>query len=171
MSRGFTGDVANSVDEQQILDQYKSGQVLYFFRDYVKAIEKWQPLLNQNNASAQASMGWLYQMGLGTEKNTLKAYQLYLAAAEQENAVAQNNLGVMYEKGIEVTINLKKARYWYEKSAVNGYRFGQFNYANLLLEGEGGEKNVALAIKWYKKAAVLKVEQAIEKLSLLGEPS
>ena len=167
VSRGFTGDIASSVDEQRLVDQYKSGQVLYFFRDYQKAIEKWKPLLAENFSLAQASMGWLYQMGLGVDRDTQKAFSLYLAAAKQDNAVAQNNLGVMYEQGIEVQIDTKKARYWYEKSAKNGYRFGQYNYANVLLNGEGGAKDSSAAISWYKKAAELNVKQAIDKLALL----
>jgi len=169
VSRGF-GDVeAKSTEDKLKVEQYKSGQVLYFFGDYQKAIEKWEPLLKENFAIAQASMGWLYQMGLGVEKDTKKALQLYLLAAEQKNAVAQNNLGVMYEQGIEVNVDIKQAMLWYEKSAKNGYRFAQYNYANLLIEGVGGEKNISQAIEWYKKASVQKVKQATEKLLLLDK--
>ena len=169
VSRGFGDATVNSAEEKTWLDQYKSGQVLYFFGDYKKAAEKWQPLLKHNFGLAQASMGWLYQMGLGVEQDTKKAYALYLSAATQENAVAQNNLGVMYERGIEVKKDLTMARSWYEKSAKNAYRFAQFNYANLLFDGIGGEKNTQQAIMWYKKAAAQNVEQAIAKLASLNE--
>ena len=169
VSRGFGEVEAKTAEDNLKVEQYKSGQVLYFFGDYQKAIEKWEPLLKDNFAVAQASMGWLYQMGLGVEKDTKKALQLYLAAAKQGNAVAQNNLGVMYEQGIEVDVDMKQAMTWYEKSANNGYRFAQYNYANLLLDGTGGKKDVTQAIKWYKKASVQKVKQATEKLLLLNE--
>ena len=164
VSRGFGEVVSKNESDQLFVEQYKSGQVLYFFGDYKKAIEKWEPLLKENFAVAQASMGWLYQMGLGLKQDTKKALQLYQAAAKQNNAVAQNNLGVMYEQGIEVDIDFKQARYWYDKSANNGYRFAQFNYANLLLDGIGGKKQREKAIEWYKKASDQKVKQATEKL-------
>ena len=170
VSRGF-GDVvadSDSIEDEQNVAQYKSGQVLYFFGNYPKAITKWEPLLAQNFAMAQASMGWLYQMGLGVERNTKKAYELYLAAANQHNAIAENNLGVMYEQGIEVDINLTQARQWYKKSALSGYRFAQYNYANMLLEGLGGEKNREKAINWYKKSAAQEVKQASAKLTSLN---
>ncbi len=169
VSRGFgVTSVSPAVDES-MLDQYKSGQVLYFFGDYENAIEKWKPLLREDFALAQASMGWLYQMGLGVEKDTQKAFQLYFSAAKQGNAVAQNNLGVMYEQGIEVEIDLIEARHWYKKSGNNGYRFGQYNYANLLFDGSGGVKDILLALTWYQKAADQKVQQAIDKLLLLNK--
>jgi len=169
VSRGFGVTSVSPAVDKLILDQYKSGQVLYFFGDYKKAIEKWEPLLRQDFALAQASMGWLYQMGLGVDKDTQKAYQLYFSAAKQGNAVAQNNLGVMYEQGIEVASDLKKAREWYEKSSNNGYRFGQYNYANLLIDGSGGVKDIPLALAGYQKAADQKVQQAIDKLLLLSK--
>jgi len=169
VSRGFGEVEAKTSDDKLKVEQYKSGQVLYFFGDYEKAIEKWQPLIKDNFAVAQASMGWLYQMGLGIEKDTKKALQLYLAAAQQGNAVAQNNLGVMHEQGIEVDVDMKQAVFWYEKSARNGYRFAQYNLANLLLEGVGAKKDVLQAIEWYKKASTQNVKQATEKLLLLNE--
>lgn len=168
VSRGFGEVVAKTADDKLKVEQYQSGQVLYFFGDYKKAIEKWEPLLKDNFAVAQASMGWLYQIGLGVEKDTKKAFQLYLAAAKQENAVAQNNLGVMYEQGIEVDIDFKQARLWYEKSAKNGYRFAQYNYANVLLDGIGGKKDIEQAVEWYNKASEQKVKQATEKLQTIN---
>lgn len=171
VSRGF-GDIEASTEQDKAsVEQYKSGQVLYFFGDYKKAIEKWQPLLKENFAAAQASMGWLYQMGLGIKKDPAQAFQLYSLAANQGNAVAQNNLGVMYEQGISVEVDLVQARTWYRKSAMNGYRYGQFNFANSLYEGFGGAKDVNQAIQWYQKAADQSVEQAKNKLSQIhSEP-
>lgn len=167
VSRGFGDSFENTSPDKKLVDQYKSGQVLYLFGDYQKAIAKWLPLVENNFAPAQASMAWLYQMGLGVEKNERKSFELYQLAAKQNNAVAQNNLGVMYEKGIVVRTDKKKARALYELSAKNAYRFGQFNFANMLFDGVGGRQDKAAALIWYKKAAKQQVKQAQEKLSEL----
>jgi len=142
VSRGFGLEKSLSNSNEIALKEYQSGQVFYFFGEYDKAIEKWLPLLDLNFPEAQASMGWLYQAGLGVEKNEKMAFELYKKSAEQNNAIAQNNLGVMYENGIAVEIDFEKATYWYRLSAEQGYRFGQYNYANsLLLKNKKHKKN------------------------------
>lgn len=166
VSRGF-GYSPEGAENQQWVNQYKSGQVLYFFGDYKKALENWLPLVEKNYAEAQASVAWMYQAGLGVAKDEKKALSLYRHAADQGNAIAQNNLGVFYEQGIVVEKNLVVARQWFKKSAENGYRFAAYNYANFLLQGLGGEKNLQQAIFWYRKAADQQVKQARDKLNEL----
>ena len=81
VSRGF-GLEATSEDDEVWVSQYKSGQVSYFFGEYAKAFEKWQPLAEKNYAEAQASIAWLYQAGLGVAKDINKALQYYRLAAD-----------------------------------------------------------------------------------------
>ncbi len=175
VSRGFGLDESLYNIDRATLAQYKSGQTFYFFGEYAKAAEKWQPLLKQNFSEAQASMGWLYQAGLGVKKDEMKAFLLYMKAAKQNNPIAQNNIGVMYENGISVAPDPAKAQQWYKRSAEQGYRFGQFNYANSLLSqpadgvlGLGEMKRIKL---FFKKSADQGVLQASEKLKTLGSPN
>jgi len=166
VSRGF-GYEDESQNNQHWINQYKSGQVSYFFGDYNKALRSWLPLVDKNYAEAQASVGWMYHTGLGVEKDEARALTLYRHAAEQGNAIAQNNLATFYEKGIVVEKNLVTAREWFKKSAKNGYRFAAYNYANFLLDGLGGKKDQQQAIFWFRKAAEQQVSQAQKKLDSL----
>lgn len=176
VSRGFGLDESLITANAETVAQYKSGQVFYFFGEYKKAADKWLPLLEQQFAQAQASMGWLYQAGLGVDKDEAKAFVLYKKAAEQNNAVAQNNLGVMYENGIAVEPDFKKARYWYKLSAEQGYRFGQYNYANSLLMEKSSDKmlrqkQLSQAKLFLQRSADQGVKQAEDKLKSLAKLS
>ena len=170
VSRGF-GYEAKSEAEALWVGQYKKGQTFYFFGEHAKAFETWLPLAGKNYAEAQASIGWLYQSGLGVKQDIKKAIHYYQLASQQNHATAQNNLGVLYEKGLGVEADLVKAREWYKKSAEQSYRFGEFNYANFLLNGLGGSKDVAEAIHWYRKSADQNVLAAKEKLAELTQSS
>ena len=170
VSRGF-GLEAKSEFENAWIGRYKSGQVSYFFGEYEKAFTSWLPLANENYAEAQASIGWLYQAGLGTSKDIKKAIHFYSLAAKQHHATAQNNLGVLFEQGLGVELDLEVAREWYKKSAEQGYRFAEFNYANFLAEGMGGLKDIEQAMALYQKAADQAVEAAKGKLIELTSKS
>jgi len=167
VSRGFGLEESQGHTDEDALTQYQSGQVFYFFGEYDKAVKKWLPLLETNFPEAQASMGWLYQAGIGVEKDESKAFELYLKAAQQNNAIAQNNLGVMYENGIAVTPSVSLASQWYKRSAEQGYRYGQYNYANMLLLNKAVETDLRQARVFLQRAAEQGVRQANEKLSLL----
>lgn len=167
VSRGFGLEESQGHADDAGLKQYQSGQVFYFFGEYDKAVEKWLPLLEQNFPEAQASMGWLYQAGLGVKKNESLAFELYMKAAKQNNAIAQNNLGVMYENAIAIDKDLDMAKYWYQRSAEQGYRFGEYNLANLLLLNRASGNNLEQAKLLLQKSAKQGVQQASEKLKAL----
>ena len=167
VSRGFGLEESQGNADKLLLKQYQSGQVFYFFAEYEKAVKKWLPLLEQNFPEAQASMGWLYQAGLGVKKDEKLSFELYTKSAKQNNAIAQNNLGVMYENGITVDINLDQALYWYQRSAEQGYRFGQYNLANILLQTQTSGDSLAQAKILLQQSAVQGVQQATDKLNSL----
>ena len=136
---------------------FQSGQMAYYFGDYAKAVEHWQPLAEQGHVEAQANLGWFYQMGLGVKTDLAVAFSWYQKAAKAGQAVAQNNLGVMYEQGLHVAKDNQQAVHWYQQSAKNGYRFGQYNYAQQLDRQQQTDK----ANHWYIAAARQQVEAAI----------
>jgi len=144
----------------------EAGQLSYFFGEYKRAFTSWKPLAEEGLADAQANLGWLYQAGLGVEKDIQKAYQWYTKAADQGQAVAQNNLGVLYEYGNGVEKDLARAKSLYEKSADQGYRFAQYNLAQLILNKDIKQRDEAVG--WLKKAAAQGVVQAKDKLKSLG---
>ena len=135
---------------------FKAGQMAYYFSDYKQAYVHWKPLADSGHADAQANLGWLYQMGLGLNRNLEQASLWYHKAAKHGQAVAQNNLGVMYEQGLFHTKDIKQAIYLYRRSAENGYRYGQYNLAVQL----DSLKQISEANSWYIQAAQQGVEAA-----------
>jgi chemotaxis protein histidine kinase CheA len=84
--------------------------VVYWYR---KAAE-------QGYASAQNSLGWVYENGQGVKQDYKKAVYWYRKAAEQSNNYAQSNLGTMYRDGKGVEQNYNKSVYWYTMAIVDG---------------------------------------------------
>jgi len=169
VSRGFTQDSLDVNANQAMAKQYRAGQVAYFFGNHAKALNQWRSLAEQGYAQAQASMGWLYQAGLGVKQDNAEALKWYRLGAKQGNAVAQNNLGVMYENGIVVNKDLEKAIPWYRKSAEQGYRFAQFNLANGLLHLANGQPPIDEIKHLLTSAASQGVSQAKKQLQTLEQ--
>ena len=90
------------------------------FGEYELAFKPCKALAEQGNASAQSSLGYMYELGLGVTLNYDEALHWYRAAAEQGLARAQNNLGLLYEKGWGVPQNFIQAHAWYNIAAANG---------------------------------------------------
>lgn len=75
----------------------------------------------QNNSAALCNLGVLYRFGLGMEKDSRKAEELFLKAAEFGSAMAQRHLGTMYSEGEgDVPANFVRSRYFFEKAAAQG---------------------------------------------------
>jgi hypothetical protein len=74
----------------------------------------------QGNASAQTTLGFMYQHGKGVSQDYSEAIQWYRKAAEQGNDWAQNNLGMMYYYGLGVPQNYSEAYVWWNIAAAPG---------------------------------------------------
>ena len=66
----------------------------------------------QGDANAQYNLGWMYDNGESTLKDSKQAFYWYKKSAEQENANAQQNLGWMYDNGEGTLKDSKQAFYW-----------------------------------------------------------
>ena len=71
-------------------------------------------------ASAQYSLGFMYQSGKGVTQDHAEAVKWYRKAADQGKAYAQYSLGRMYYTGKGVTRDEAEARKWFEKAAAQG---------------------------------------------------
>jgi len=169
VSRGFASDTLSRVLDKQSGQAYRQGQVAYFFGQYQRALRIWLPLAEAGFADAQASLGWMYQTGLGVDREYTVAIKWYIFAAMQGNAVAQNNLGVMFEKGILVGQDATQAIYWYRQSATQSYRFGQYNLANQLMRQAPvvNVNEITLLLRAAVDQGVKQAEQQLEKLALI----
>ena len=100
-----------------------------------------------------ATMGRLFQDGIGVLKDEKEAVKWYMKAAEQGDAWSQNSLGACYFNGTGVAKDEKEAVKWYSKSAEQGEAVGQRLLGWCYANGNGVPKDEKEAVKWYTKSA------------------
>ncbi|MFB3087863.1 MAG: cadherin domain-containing protein, partial [Acidiferrobacterales bacterium] len=96
---------------------YKEGLAALQRGDYAAAHGEFLQLAKEGHASAQYSLGFLYDYGEGVQQNHSEAAKWYRKAAEQGLAGAQFSLGIMYESGTGVSRDLARAYKWYSVAA------------------------------------------------------
>ena len=86
--------------------------------DYATALRLFHPLADQNNASAQNNLGFMYDNGRGVPQDYAEAVKWYRLAADQGLAEAQASLGSLYEEGQGVPQDYVLAHMWSNLSAA-----------------------------------------------------
>ena len=92
---------------------YKEGLAALQRGDYAAAHGEFLQSAKEGHASAQYSLGFLYDYGEGVQQNHSEAAKWYRKAAEQGLARAQFSLGIMYESGTGVPRDLARSYKWY----------------------------------------------------------
>ena len=113
-------------------------------------INIWEDASNQGNSSAQNSLGEIYYIGFGVEKDYDKAVRLTEESAKQGNVYAQYNLGLMYKN---VYKDYLKSKELFEKAASQNYLLAQYELGVLYNEGLGVKKNFKKAFEYWTHAA------------------
>ena len=116
-------------------------------------LQTWHTQATQGNATAQARLGLLCDIGLSVPQDYVQARQWYEKAAAQGEGGAQVNLGTLYDNGLGVPQDYAKAREWYEKAAAQGNATAQFNLGAMYNNGRGVPQNYAKTRQWWEKAA------------------
>lgn len=78
------------------------------------------PFARSGNADAEELIGVMYALGLGVEKDPVRAFEWYLRSSLKGHPGAQSGLGWYYEVGIGTQIDLVRAYMWYALSAIGG---------------------------------------------------
>ena len=117
------------------------GMLSYNSNDYSNAFQFYEIASKAGHPTAQNSLGWLYESGLGIQKNSQKAFNL-----------GQNSLGNCYYSGNEFEHNPQQAVYWYTKAAEKNYAVAQDNLGNCFRYGCGVEQDITTAIHYYQLA-------------------
>jgi len=99
---------------------YQAGVEAYSKRDFKTALNEWLPLAEAGDATAQNSVGALYDHGLGVEEDDATAVHWYQLAADQNFPLAMRNLANMYAGGHGVIFDKDQAEFWYQKAAEAG---------------------------------------------------
>ncbi len=79
------------------------------------------PAARSGNADAEELIGVMYALGLGVEKDPVRAFDWYLRSAMKGHPGAQSGVGWYYEEGIGMPApDLVRAYMWYVLSAIGG---------------------------------------------------
>ena len=100
--------------------QFRSGLSAYNGGDYLKALEIWLPLAQQEDAPSQAGVGFIYHRGLGVDVDNQKAFYWLHKAAEHGQPEGQMMLGSLYFYGQGVGQSYVQAYAWCDLAQDGG---------------------------------------------------
>ncbi|MEO1550716.1 MAG: tetratricopeptide repeat protein [Pseudomonadota bacterium] len=79
------------------------------------------PAARSGNAEAEELIGVMYALGLGVERDDVRAFEWYLRSAMKGHPGAQSGVGWYYEVGRGLPApDLVRAYMWYTLSAIGG---------------------------------------------------
>ena len=88
---------------------------------FEQAMQELLPAAKAGNAEAEELIGVMFAMGLGVEKDDVRAFDYYLRAAMKGHAGAQSGVGWYYEIGRGMPApDLVRGYMWYVLSAIGG---------------------------------------------------
>ena len=116
-------------------------------------IDQLRKAAEQGDASAQAALGLMYDIGAGVAEDDVEAARWYLLAAQQGLASAQAALAVMYSRGEGVAQDYVEAAKWFRLAAQQGDALAQFNLGVMYSKGEGVVEDYVKAYAWWNLAA------------------
>lgn len=134
-------------------DNVKEGMRLFNNGKYQEAMSYFMKPDAQKNPDVLNHIAYMYDFGLGVERNQQVAVKWYKKAAETGFKVAQFNLGLSYQKGQGVSKDLNEAIKWFRQSAEQGYAAAELKMAYLTVTGTGIKQDFKQAMKWYRLAA------------------
>ncbi|BCS82742.1 Sel1-like repeat-containing protein [Cotonvirus japonicus] len=97
------------------------------------------------DALAQNNLGFMYEKGIGLEKNSHESIKWYTKSANQGFKYAQNNLGFFYLDNKDYTL----AKIYLKKAAFQNDRNAEHKLGQLYFNGIGVKKNYQKAFKWF----------------------
>lgn len=127
-------------------------------------------LKDPHHAEAYYYMGFLYENGLGVDKDAKSSFRSYRKAADLKHPKAWTKLGNFYSKGFGVRRDFKNALEAYEIAAHDLNDPEAYNLLGIVYE-EGIEvpPDYDLAYEYYNKAADLNNPKAKLNLGLMQE--
>lgn len=126
-----------------VADAFSDGTRYFRLEQYTKAYETWfKHASATSNRYSQFNVGFMFESGLGVEKNIEKAMQWYKLSAFSGYSAAQNNLGVLFEENFN-TYNGHLAAYVLLKlSSEHGNATAKQNFQVFILRLSNEDKVV-----------------------------
>lgn len=113
-------------------------------------------------------LGRLFELGLGTEQDEMRAANLYSAAAETGSIRAQARLGLMYHEGRILLRDYVEGTRLICAAADAGDADGQLNCGLAYQVGRGVDADEAVAMTYWQKSAE---QDNVLAINLLGQTS
>ena len=89
--------------------------------EFKQAMKELLPAARSGNADAEELIGIMYAMGLGVERDDVRAFEWYLRSSMKGHPGAQSGVGWYYEIGRGMPApDLVRAYTWYVLSAIGG---------------------------------------------------
>lgn len=120
--------------------------------DYREAFKWFQLAANRGLSGAQVSLGFFYEMGLGTEKDMGHAAHWYSLAAAQGDPDGEFDMAMCYLHGEGFEQDQTLAREWFSSALSHGDGGRSANGIGLTYY-DGSQRDYAEAFRWYLKAA------------------
>ena len=123
-------------------------------RRYRRAHKHLKELAESGHAKSQTILGFLYEKGLGVEKDAEKAFSYYKKAAAQGLAEAESRIGhLLLDAGDAMKVDEQDAFSWLESAANQGVAEAQLTMGKLYREGKHVPLSNRKATIWLRKAA------------------
>ena len=130
-------------------DELIAARALFDAGKYQEALGQFRALADHGSATAQLHLGWMYQEGLGVQRNTDEACQWYKKAAESGSPPGQFYLGTFYAR----EKNYQQAVIMLSKAAAQNYMPAIYRLGQMYDAGEGVTLDRKKAIEYIEKAA------------------
>lgn len=137
--------MAQSYDEETGIRCFKNKQ-------YDAAVPYLQRAAKTGSARAQDYLGYMYECGLGVEKNYKIAMNLYSKAEAAGYGPGIVSIGRLYEKGLGVPKSPEKAFGYYKKAADIGCAEGEFKTGMCYKVGYGTQENIEQAFEYLQRS-------------------
>ena len=128
------------------------GDWYYNNGEYEKALEAHLQAAEVGSKQFYNRIGYMYDLGQGTEVDSDKAEHYYLLAAEQGDVYAQYNLGTMYAQN-PLKADPDKAESWYLLAAGQGHAGAQNNLGFMYLDTANGKADFDQAEHYFLLSA------------------
>lgn len=158
---------AESQNEQSADQVFEQGRQAFQAKDYELARKTLKPLAKAGHAKAQLYMGFIYDKGLGIERDIGRALYWLELSAEQGSIKLQYDLGSRYMYDKEVRRDYDKVVYWWQKAADAGSPLAEYNLALMYMQGSGVAVDHDKATALLKRAADQNLREAQYALGLV----
>lgn len=150
---GNNQDYLDSVQTLELEQLFQLSMQAYVRGNFSKAVTLLQDLANKGSAKAQGRLGWMYERGIGVERDYDRAREWYETAMKSNNGFAFVRRGYMFERGLGELQDYARAVNYYHRAIDLGNVHAYAHLGFLYYTGRGVTKEYDLAYRHFKKSA------------------